>query len=374
MIMQDVIVVGAGLAGLVCARRLQQAGQQVSLLEKSRGLGGRLATRRINGVPLDHGTRYLAHHGDRFRLLTQHWLDQGLLAPWQPRTYVLNATGDLHERCPTAPYLVAPAGMNAIGKTLGRGLTIHRQQRLVSLALTDQDTWQLTAERAEDQSLVQHQARAIVLALPAPQILPILQPLAAIAALSPLLAALATVTYAPVVTVMAQYDEPIVRPTDALPGSPTAAWMVEGHPDTPLFWVGLDSSKRAIKGMNVVIHSSAAFARHWLEMLDLPLVGEALLAQASQCIAGWVAAPQQWQVHRWRYGLVETPSPASLLTTTAPLPLVACGDWCGAANLDTALASGWAAAKAIQTALGAEPLPPFPAGLLTPASTIDAAS
>lgn len=363
---QDVIVVGAGLAGLVCARRLQQAGHRVGLVEKSRGLGGRLATRRLQGMPLDHGTRYLAPHSDRLQQLTQHWREQGMLAPWQPRTYALNATGDLHAQPLTRPCLVAPAGVSVIGKTLAQGLTIHRQQRAIKLTPTAPQTWRLTAERAEDQSLVEHQAKAVVLALPAPQILPMLAPLTSVAPVQPLLTALQTVTYAPIITVMAQYDVPAGRPTDPLPGSPTAAWMVEGHPATPLFWVGLDSSKRSVAGLNVVIHSSAAFARSWLEMPNLQPVGAALLAQTSDLIATWIATPQHWQVHRWRYGLVETPAAATTIATPAPWALVACGDWGGQANLDTALASGWEAAATIHGALTDAPLPPFPAGLLAP--------
>ncbi len=366
MAVQEVIVVGAGLAGLVCARRLQQAGHQVCLLEKSRGLGGRLATRRINGVPLDHGTRYLANHGDRLQQLFDQWCDEKILAPWQPQTFVMSAEGELQTGATHQPYLVAPNGMNALGKHLAQGLTIHRQQRLLSLALTEQKTWQLTAELATDQSPVEHQARAVVLALPAPQILPILAPLKAIAAIQQLRQALATVTYAPIITVMAQYTNLEPQATDALPCAPTTPWMVEGHPETPLFWVGLDSSKRSTtesSDINVVIHSSAAFARNWFDLPDLQPIGQALLAQASEFIAPWLNAPKAYQVHRWRYGLIETSCAEPLLTTNHPLPLAACGDWCGQANLDTALDSGWAAAEAIHAALGGEALPPFPTGL-----------
>ncbi|WP_204137296.1 NAD(P)/FAD-dependent oxidoreductase [Halomicronema sp. CCY15110] len=373
MTIQDVIVVGAGLAGLVCAQRLQQAGHQVCLLEKSRGLGGRLATRRIDGVPLDHGARYLANHGDRLQQLIDHWGRQGILAPWQPQTFELQADGSLQAQATPQPYWVAPAGMNTIGKHLAQGLTIHRQQRLISLTLTAQKTWQLTAELATDQSLVEHQARAVVLALPAPQILPILAPLEAIAAIQPLRQALATVTYAPVITVMAQYAHPRSQASDPLPCAPPDPWMVEGHPDTSLFWAGLDSSKRPPteqSDLKVVMHSSAAFARDWFDLPDLPSTGRALLGQASTCIAAWLREPQAWQVHRWRYGLVETSCLEALLTTSQPLPLAACGDWCGSANLDTALESGWAAAAAIHTALGGKALPSFPAGLLD----LDAAS
>ncbi|MEM9767787.1 MAG: FAD-dependent oxidoreductase, partial [Cyanobacteria bacterium P01_D01_bin.71] len=221
MVVQDVIVVGAGLAGLVCARRLQRAGHQVCLLEKSRGLGGRLATRRFDEMPLDHGARYFAHHRDRLQTLTKHWLNQEILAPWRPRLYELSTNRELHQRSLDQPLLVAPDGMNAIGKHLAVGLTVYRQQRLISLTPTNQQTWLLTAERATDLSPVQHQARAIVLALPAPQIVPILLPLQSYPQVQKILAALETVIYAPMITVMAQYEAAIVQPHHPLPTSPT---------------------------------------------------------------------------------------------------------------------------------------------------------
>ena len=51
-------VIGAGLSGLVCARALQKAGHQVKVLEKSRSLGGRCATRKFGDHVVDHGVQY----------------------------------------------------------------------------------------------------------------------------------------------------------------------------------------------------------------------------------------------------------------------------------------------------------------------------
>jgi len=51
-------VIGAGISGLVCARALQKAGHEVTVLEKSRSLGGRCATRRFGDHVVDHGVQY----------------------------------------------------------------------------------------------------------------------------------------------------------------------------------------------------------------------------------------------------------------------------------------------------------------------------
>ncbi len=51
----DVVVVGAGIAGLRCALRLEQLGHSVTVLEAADGVGGRQRTDRIDGFLIDRG-------------------------------------------------------------------------------------------------------------------------------------------------------------------------------------------------------------------------------------------------------------------------------------------------------------------------------
>lgn len=57
----DVLIIGAGLAGLACARRLKSAGKTVVVLEARQRLGGRIYTSRQLGYPIDLGASWL--HG-----------------------------------------------------------------------------------------------------------------------------------------------------------------------------------------------------------------------------------------------------------------------------------------------------------------------
>lgn len=367
MALLDAVVVGAGMAGLACSRRLQQAGYTIAVLEKSRGLGGRLATRRVDGTPIDHGARFLQPQGEMLTRLVHRMAQQGLLSAWQPRRWYLNREGKLHGIAPSAsaaPYYGAPAGMSAVGKAIASDLPILRQQRVIRLTPGEQG-WCIQAQQTDTVTAVEHTAKAVILALPAPQIVPLLAPLRSRFPLENLWSALATITYAPCLTVIAQYPRPNSQTQGELE-APTAPWAVEGHPETAFFWLGLDSSKRQTPDFNVVIHSSAIFARTWLESANLQLAGEALLAEAGQLIAPWLQHPSRWQVHRWRYARVETPCIGGPLSSEVPWPLVCCGDWCGDRQLDTAWESGWAAADIANQQLRHLPLPDFSPGLVEP--------
>ncbi len=371
MTLQDVVIVGAGLAGLTCARRLQQSGYRVAVVEKSRGVGGRMATRRTDGVPMDHGARFVQPHGEKLRAGVKQLQAQGVLRVWEPHRYRLDSSGQLNPEEATAPYYVAPAGMSAVGKAIADALPVYRHQRAIAITPTPSGTWQITthtsAPPAEGHPPHIHTARAIVLAIPAPQAIPLLEPWCTYPGVMAQVGALAVVRYAPCITVMAEYDAPVAQAADPLPCPPMTPWMVEGHGDSPFFWVGLDSSKRSPSSsrdrLRVVLQSSAAFAEPWSEAPDLQPAGEALLVQGARLIAAWMARPVRWQVHRWRYSLVEQPCPQGLtVCATDPLPWVACGDWGGDRALDTALESGWEAAERIHAAFSPERLPPFPTG------------
>ena len=53
------VIIGSGSAGLACARTLAAAGLGPVVLDKGRGIGGRLATRRVGAMQFDHGAQYV---------------------------------------------------------------------------------------------------------------------------------------------------------------------------------------------------------------------------------------------------------------------------------------------------------------------------
>lgn len=332
----DVAVIGAGLAGLVCAQQLKQMGYRVIVVEKSRGVGGRLATRRLQSACADHGAPYLTEQGVLSRCLIQALRQRNILQPW---THLLPipAAGRLLPD-PEQPAYAATAGITAVGKFLATGLEIWRNHRVQTIQGKDK-TWQLILEAADP---VQLTAGAVVVAIPAPQALLLLEPLAAHGLPPDLLQALHTVEFDPCISVIATYAPAQRQTLQTL--QPVIPW-VDG---SDLAWISLEQTKHPADQFPVVVlQSTAAFAQRHLEADNLMPIGQLLLDQAAKTFLPELKTPVELQVHRWRYALVRQPLKERYLSTNSPLPLVCSGDWCSGKQIENALESGLAAAYQI---------------------------
>ena len=78
----DVLIIGAGISGLLCATELRKADKSVRILDKGRGLGGRMATRRMAGGRLDHGAQYFTVRDSRLQAYADDWLAAGIIKEW----------------------------------------------------------------------------------------------------------------------------------------------------------------------------------------------------------------------------------------------------------------------------------------------------
>lgn len=346
--MATVAVVGAGIAGLTCGQKLQTAKHQVIWLEKSRGAGGRMATRRLgNGSWADHGLPYWPASEPKLQELTQALTQRDILQTWSAQGFLWQ--GKLLPT-PGMAYCTE-VGVNAIAKYLAQAANIQRQQRVTALAKTSTG-WQLST-RAPEKTMRQINADAVVLAIPAPQVHPLLAPLDRHSA-----DRLSDVKYAPCLSLMATYGD---LPEVPLLNHQQGWHITAGHPS--IAWLSLDSSKPKARAdiSTVVAHSQADFAARYLAQLDSLNDNEAertqlqqttinqLLKAAADIVPG-LNQPQQYRLQRWRYSVVTTPYSESLLQTPWPT-LVGCGDWCDTgeiSGLATAYMSGIAAADHIQ--------------------------
>ena len=304
--MIPVAIIGAGMAGLACARHLAQAGHAPVIFDKGRGIGGRLATRRSDGLQFDHGAQYVNAHTPGFASLLAELADRGATAPWQ------DETGRTHT--------VGTPGMASLAKAMATGLTIHQNAQVTAITQSGEG-WRL---RIGD---IDHLAARVVITAPAPQVAPLL------GQDHPLAKALSAVRLAPCLTLMAATHAP-------------APFITHNQPDDDLAWIAQDSSKPGRPTGDAtlwVAQASPAFSQHHLEKdpveitaLMLPLLCERLGANPN--------AVTHAATHRWRYARVTTPLGQPFLATP-DATLYLGGDWCLGPRVEAAWTSGTAIAS-----------------------------
>lgn len=201
--MIDVAVIGAGIAGLACARRLAQAGLRPVLFDKGYGIGGRVATRRVEGLQYGHGAQYVTARGEGLATVLRD-LET-------PSAAALGADGSGRGR------MVGVPGMSALAKAMGAGLDVRLSAQVMAIRPAE-DGWRLRVGDAE------RRAARVVVTAPAPQA-------AGLLGLDhPLAAALAGVRLDPCLTLMATVRAP-------------ARFVTRDDPDDPLAWIAQDSGK-----------------------------------------------------------------------------------------------------------------------------------
>jgi predicted NAD/FAD-dependent oxidoreductase len=320
------LVVGAGLAGLLAARALKAEGFDVVIVDKGRGVGGRMATRRIDlaggaTATFDHGAQYFTVRSDRFRALVEAWIDAGVVVRWSQGF----ATPDASAYRDGHPRYRGVAGMTTIAKYLAQDLDVRRGCRIQSLR--HEDSWQATAEDGN-----RFAAAALVLTPPVPQTLALLD---AGKVVLPKTArqALDRIDYDPCFAVLAALDGPsqIPAPGGLWPGSQIISWMA-------------DNQQKGISTLSAVtIHGSQEFsAEHFDE--DPHAVAQLLLQEAALWLGANVIT---YQVQRWRYSIPVHMHGEPSLFVTAPGPVAFAGDAFAGPRIEGAALSGLAAADAL---------------------------
>jgi len=311
-------VIGAGLAGLTVARQLAAAGQAVRVFERSRGFGGRLATRRTETAAFDHGAQYFTVQSEAFRDTVAGWREAGLVLPWSARFVEIGVEGTKPAR-ESVRYVAVP-GMNCLGRALTEGLTVMTQSRAVALTPTG-DSWRITLDNGET-----YPADTLVLAMPAPQAVTLLEGVHRFAA------QLAKVQYASCWSVMLRVEEGLDPGWDG-------AFVSNGG---PLSWLANNRSKPGRNGDPAwVAHASPAWSdAHRSHAQDW--VAQTLLRAAGDLLGGTPLALES--VHRWLYARVSHPLGEPYLWDEM-LRLGICGDGMIGERVESAFLSGYQLAE-----------------------------
>ena len=301
-----IVIIGAGMAGLACARRLTGAGHTPVVLDKGRGIGGRVATRRFGDLQFDHGAQYVNAHGAEFAAVLGGL--GGAVAGWQ------DGTGRAHS--------VGVPGMSAIPAAMGAGLDIRQNVQVVRVLQTGKG-WALHLANGTIQ------AAQVVITVPAPQVADLL------GAKHPLVAALAPVRLAPCLTLMAAVTAP-------------APFITRQDADDPLAWIAQDSTKPGRPqnaGPLWVAQAGEAFSSAHLEQTPEEIAAH-MMPQLCDRLGVPLDRATHAVAHRWRYARV-TQALGQPFLRNPDATLYLGGDWCIGPRIEAAWTSGTAIADDI---------------------------
>ncbi len=315
-------IIGAGVAGLRVARRLDDAGVAVQLFDKARGAGGRLSTRRTEDGPFDHGAQYFTAREKRFRSVVDAWLETGVVARWEPRCVRVDAKGGRVEAKPAARFVGLP-GMSGVARALRGALPIELGVR-IQFVRPGEDGFEFES----DEGHLFGPFERVVVAVPAPQAAPLL-------AFAPSLAARAhKAQLLPCHAVLACFAALVPVAFDAA--------FVEG---ASLGWAARNASKPGRPDDECwVLHSTATWSEAHVDAR--PDEVESALLSAFQEICG-VPLPDLRSVsmHRWLYARASGSAPG--VQWNPELGVGLCGDWLVGDRVEDAFVSGDRLADAI---------------------------
>jgi len=328
-------VIGAGIAGLACARALADHGLPVTVIDKGRGPGGRLSTRRRgDGHAFDHGAQYFTADDDRFARFVASWVEDGVTAPWTGRIVRLDADGTGLEDTPPRRRFVGTPGMSAVVRHLAADLDVTFGCRAAAIEAETGAAWRVVDTRGETAA----RADIVLVCVPAPQAVGLL-------AAAPALAdAAAAARMAPCWAVMAAFDAPVRLPGHGRPEpgdpAPDAAFVA----GSPLGWIARDSAKPGRPGgESWVLHATPDWSETHLEATP-DEVAPPLLDAFARLTGGRLPEPAGVRAHRWRYARVVRAAPGAGAMVDPATGLGAAGDAYRGARIEDAWLSGTALA------------------------------
>ena len=317
------IVVGAGISGLLVASSLQREGWDVTVLDESQGVGGRMATRRVGEGTFDHGAQFFTVRGERFWELVEGWLGAGVAAEWT-RGFA-DAEGRPNED--GYPRYRGAEGMTSIPKYISRDLDVRTAERVVRVD-HGHIGWAVRCG-----SGLRVAGDALVLAIPVPQALELASS-GSYRLPDEARSQLQAVSYDPCLALMVVLDGPSGVPE---PGG----MQIKGE---PLDWIG-DNRRKGISGISAVtVHAGPEWSRSHFEEDETQVIDSLISLAGDRLGADLAPSVVETSLARWRYSWVTELHPEPCLVGPDNPPLLFCGDAFGQPKVEGATLSGLATA------------------------------
>lgn len=357
-IAKKIAIIGAGISGLSCASQLVKQGHRITIFDKSKGVGGRMSTKRLPLGDCDHGAQYFTCNHPQFAAQIQTWLDAKVIAIWDVSPVVLGGhpikslttqieTNNTHiteiegsssviatPQKNTIRYVGVPS-MTAPAKYLSQQLKDQQVQVLTSHTVSKLTSihhqWLVTSQEHQDHAEL---FDSIIIAIPAEQALALIEPH------QPTLSAICRTPMSACFALIAQFDSSIHLHFKA-------AFVNQG----PLSWVCLNNHKPARTGLDTwLLHATAEWSEQHLEA-DPAWVKEKMLESFSSWVelnsgAKLDLAEIATTLHRWKYAnLKNSELIQNGFVWQEDLQIGLCGDWLNGGKVQGAWLSGFELAQ-----------------------------
>jgi len=341
-----VAVVGAGVAGLACARTLLDHNVDVVVFDKGRAPGGRLASRRTPELTVDLGAQYFTVNDERFGRLVASWREDGVVAPWAGRIRAVDAAGGAMVEPEPVERFVGTPGMSALARHLARELEVRASHRVdsverrgatfllrgtaapVGTTLTSRDP-SLPGEPPSDLGAFE----VIVLCLPPAQASALLEGVS-----KPLSERLREVTFVPCVAFG------FVADNDAFRAAPFDGLFVgrDGDPNRVVAWVARESSKPMRSDSEAwVVHAASEWSSAHLR--DRPeQIERVLLDDLARVLGIGPVRAKATALQRWTFARSSSPLDRPFFDDEGRIGVG--GDWTAGGRVEGAFLAGLALA------------------------------
>ncbi|MBQ85993.1 MAG: flavin containing amine oxidoreductase-like protein [Gammaproteobacteria bacterium] len=323
-----IAVIGAGLSGLSFAHS-SRLFADIHLFEKSRGVGGRLATRRAADYEFDHGAQFFTCRSKSLKSLLKGDDFQSAVSEWQPKLVTLAPDSETLKRTWFEPHYVGVPSMTAFPKRLARGLALSYSTRVREITRCG-NRWQLKDGNGYELGVFDW----VVSATPAPQV-----------------AMLFGARFFEHSLVEEAQMSPCIALMIALKDRPQLDFEAAIAQQSPISWLAINNSKpaRSTVRFGLVVHSSNEWARAHIDEEQTAIENQ-LLAALNQLVDPDFLSIQEIHLQRWRYAKVEKAVGKEFLIDEENR-LAAVGDWCLGNRAEDAFVSGCALAEHLERLL-----------------------
>ncbi len=333
-------IIGAGLAGLTAGHKLVKAGHDVIVFEKSRGFGGRLATRYAgenHEIKFDHGIPHLSADRPLFRGFIQELEEKGIVEYWTDSFNYWDGQM-IHTKHPNIigkKYYKATDGMNQVGRYLSRWLEVRTNEKVIGFTYLgnkrrNKKPWMLNFE---DSSTVE--VDAVIVATPAVQAYGLIENAQDETVVRNVIRRIDTISYENAYSVMLTYNK-----------AETPEWNGITCKDEPIRWIGNENKKRDNgEKLTLVLHSESNYAVKNINTPHEDVIQE-LAGSLRKIVGDWAGRFDEAQAHYWRYVQPRTFFEESfVITGPEDAPLMLTGDYLGGKGTESAYESGYKLAE-----------------------------